>query len=132
MWCNKKLIYEFITTGTQDGFNFAMAKIQYLQIMLSEHPFNFFNPESENGRKIFWYGLPATIKVKSHNTWEIEIIPDYEFLSKDEWWNELENRQKKLTEKINIEDDDDFDEQKNIGYINWGDALSDQHIYWFR
>ncbi len=76
MWCNGKLTYSFGTTGGTEGMAFAMAKAQYMQVILSEHCFNFFEPETENGRKICWYGLPATIKTKQ-NSWEIMIIPDY-------------------------------------------------------
>ncbi len=138
MYCNDKLIYEFGTTGNNDGLSFAMAKVQYLKVMLSEHPYNFFEPEKENGRKICWYGLPATIEVKAQ-TWEVKIIPDYTAgLTKDEWWAELSRREHKFTKNS----DDDLDDieldneyrQEDIesGYINWGDALSDDHIYWFR
>lgn len=50
MWCNNKLVYAFGTGGKY--IDFAMAKVQYLQVMLSEHSYNFFEPEKENGRKI--------------------------------------------------------------------------------
>lgn len=41
------------------------------------------------------------------------------------------------TEKSDWDDDSDMEEEYDMdGYqsdmINWGDALSDQHIYWFR
>lgn len=139
MWCNNKLVYAFPTTGGDRGMAFAMAKAQYLQTMLCEHPYNFLDAEVENGRKICWYGLPATIKVKS-STWEIGVIPDYtaEF-NKDEWWAELERKEKKWTgpdenddKEMREMDDEDRKEDKNNDYINWGDALSDQHIDWFR
>jgi len=137
MWCNKKLIYSFGTTGTENGLSFAMAKVQYLQTVLSEHPFNFFEPDSENGRKIFWYGLPATVKVRSGNKWEIGIMPDYEAgLNKEDWWKELKNRESKWGGNKYSDDDEmeyeEHEESKHSGYINWGDALSDQHITWFR
>ncbi len=132
MWCNQKLIYSFGTGGKH--LDYAMAKIQYLQVELSEHSFNFFEPESENGRKICWYGLPATIKVKS-NTWEISIIPDYAAgLAKDAWWKEYANRKTKYTKSDDFDemDREQYNEDKENDRINWGDALSDQHIYWFR
>ncbi len=137
MWCNNKLVYEFGTGGKY--IDFAMAKVQYLQVMLSEHCYNFFEPEKENGRKICWHGLPATIKVKSCG-WEIAIIPDYEAgLTKEDWWKELKRRESKyskIEEGIDEQeaemDEDDHNEAMRDDYINWGDALSDEHIYWFR
>lgn len=137
MYCNKKLIYSFGTTGTANGLSFAMAKVQYLQTVLSEHSYNFFEPEKNNGRKIYWYGLPATVKVWSDEGWLIGIVPDYTAgLSKEEWWAELIRRESKIPKPK----DDQFEEMENEDlkesmerdFINWGDALSDQHIYWFR
>ena len=135
MWCNNKLVYAFGTTGGNRGMSFAMAKVQYLQVVLQEHCYNFFETEKEQGRKICWYGLPATVKVKS-STWEIGIIPDYTAgLSKEEWWKELKRRESKHTkeskEDKEMEEEDTRDSERD-DYINWGDALSDQHIYWFR
>ena len=138
MWCNGKLVYEFGTTGGNRGMQFAMAKVQYMQVVLSEHPYNFFDPQTENGRKICWYGLPATVKVKSHG-WEIGIVPDYTAgLSKEEWWKELRRRESKYTnpddgdkQMDEIEREEEREYEKD-DYINWGDAFSDQHIYWFR
>lgn len=134
MVCNGKTIYQFGTSGGSHGLSFAFAKIQYLMTLLSEHPFDFFNPEKENGRKICWYGMPATIKVKS-NAWEIIIIPDYTDIPKDQWWKEYDSRRINHTtpdpDFMEMEEDDK-NEELRTGYINWGDALSDQHIYWFR
>lgn len=136
LWCNKRLVYEFTTGG--DYLSFAFAKIQYLQVMLSEHPYNFFEPQKENGRKIYWYGLPATVKVKSY-TWEIGIIPDYTAgLDKEAWWKEYKRRKSTVgplsdSQKEDLEmDAEDEDEYQREDYINWGDALSDAHIGWFR
>ena len=139
MWCNKRLIYAFGSTGGDRGLHFSMAKVQYMQVMLGEHPYNFFEPEQENGRKICWYGLPATVKVKSDG-WEIGIVPDYTAgLTKEEWWKELKNRKSKYSNIVDEMDkqeeemdNEDHDESMNKDYINWGDAFSDQHIDWFR
>jgi hypothetical protein len=136
MWCNKKLVYAFGTTGGSRGMSFAMAKAEYLQTILCEHPYNFLAPETEQGRKICWYGLPATVKVKSSESWCIGIIPDYTAgLNKEEWWREYENRTKKFTTPDpdwDYLDKEDFNEGMRDDYINWGDALSDGNIYWFR
>lgn len=136
MWCNGKMIYAFGTAGSEWGLSFAFAKVQYLQVILSEHCFNFFDPEKENGRKILWYGLPATVVISKHQSWEIQIKPDYTAgLSRNEWWAEYFNRKRKVgvvdNEFTEMEKDDDEEDFSN-DLINWGDALSDQHINWFR
>jgi len=135
MFCNDKLVYKFFTIGT--AIDFALAKIQYLQVILSEHPYNFFEPETEEGRKIYWYGLPATIKT-GYDVGEIIIVPDYTTgLSPIKWFGEYQRRAKpyqQKNEKSDLEEIDDeeyFDEQR-AQEINWGSALSDQHINWFR
>ena len=137
MHCNGKLFYEFSTIGGDSGISYAMAKVQYLQVKMGEHSFNFFQPEKENGRKIWWYNLPATVVVNSYSPWEIKIKPDYTTgFTKEEWWKEYKNRQNKLLSMQNIfvdEDDiDDDDDYTHDDLINWGDALSDDHIWWFR
>lgn len=130
MYCNKKLVYAFGTGGS--SLDFAMAKVRYMETMLQEHAFNFFEPEQENGRKIYWFGLPAFVKIKSRS-WEIGIVPDYTCdLSKEDWWKEYKNRKSLIPvkkEEVEIFDDN---EDFRSDYINWGDAFSDQHINWFR
>lgn len=129
MYCNNKLVYSF---GTFD-MNFAFAKAQYLIVIMSEHPYDFFNSDKNNGRKIWWYGMPATVKVKSYG-WEIGVIPDYTTgLEKSAWWKEYLRRRSNINEKIDENDIQVWDgEDDYTDYINWGDALSDQHINWFR
>ena len=139
MRCNQQLVYAFTTTGTDRGFAYALAKIQYLQVQLDEHPYNFFEPQTNQGRKVYWYGLPATISVKS-DTWEIGIIPDYNCgLSKADWWKELRNREAKLCVSEKEKADDELSGFPSIDYdavmsdyINWGDALAARYIDWFR
>ena len=136
IYCNKKLLYAFGTGGKY--LDFAMAKVKYMLVVLAEHPFNFYNPDEENGRKIYWKGLPATVKIRSgEEKWEIGIVPDYTCgLSKKEWWEELSKREKNIGGKIDKEDEEsdkeDFAESMQSDYINWGDAFHDQHIGWFR
>lgn len=129
MYCNNKLVYSF---GTFD-MNFAFAKAQYLMVIMSEHPYDFFNSEKNNGRKIWWYGLPATVKVKSEG-WAIGVIPDYTTgIDKKQWWSEFKKRRSNLNEVVDDNDIQVFDgEDDDSDHINWGDALSDQHIDWFR
>lgn len=131
--CNNKLIYEFYSQGSSDGLSFAMNKSQYLLTILSEHPFNFHNPEEEEGRKIFWYGLPAKIKIGYSRKWEIEIVPDYTEIDKEKWWKEYKNRKTNISDKKSQDYANDYEDEYDYGdNINWGDALSDQHINWFR
>lgn len=135
MHCNGRLIYSFGTTGNDYGLSFAMDKVGYLKVVLSEHPYNFFEPEENDGRKIYWYGLPATVSVKKHSPWEISINPDYTAgLDENEWWKEYFNRKKRINNKKLSEELDFYDEEESRyrGSINWGDALSDDHIGWFR
>ena len=73
MICNKKKIYSF---GTFD-MAFALSKLQYLKVVLSEHPYNFFETEKELGRKIYYYGLPATVRPNNTYPGEIGIVPEY-------------------------------------------------------
>lgn len=135
MICNGKLVYEFgVGLGT-DGLSYAMAKVQYLQVQLVEHPYNFFEPETEEGRKIYFYGLPATIKPSS---WagEIRIIPDYSTgLTEKNWWAKYNERRSTIlsyeAEDAQMEQED-FIEDQQYGSINWGSALEDAHINWFR
>lgn len=128
MECNGKVVYAFSTLNLE----YAMAKAQYLITKMSEHPYNFFETEKENGRKIWWCGLPATIRPKS-DTWEIVIIPDYTAgVDKPTWWKEFKARRSNLMEVKRDDDMDMWEEDDNFDYINWGDALSDGNIKWFR
>ncbi len=130
---NGKPIYQFTTSELE----YAMAKAQYMLINLSEHPYNFYDSKSENGRKIWWYGLPATVRTKQDG-WEIIVIPDYSTgVDKKTWWTEYKNRKSKLShikseDDFDHDDEDDFTEAAQGDYINWGDAFSDAHINWFR
>lgn len=138
MNCNWKLFYSF---GTFD-MAFAMAKVQYLQVIMSEHPFNFFDPKKENGRLIWGYNLPATVVVNNYNPWEIKIRPDYTTgLSRKEWWDAYKERKSKKLSAVSIfidEDWDDIEEEEgncldeSCDLIGWGDALFDGNIWWFR
>lgn len=135
MVCNGKLIYEFSTNGGDRGLSFGMAKAQHLIVQMEEHPFDFFNPEKEHGRKIYYKGLPATVRCKG-TPGEIMIVPEYSVLPKEEWWKELLRRETKIPASKdddwqNIEEDQ-LQEAMLSDAINWGSALSDGYIDWFR
>lgn len=136
MHCNGKLVYAFTTSGGDRGLAFGMAKVQVLQVQLAEHPYNFFEPETERGRKIYWYGLPAIV-LPHTDGWEISIAPDYTAgFTQEQWWKEYLRRKAKTPAPVDdefqeMEAEDDAEDQQ-YGRINWGDALSDGHIDWFR
>jgi hypothetical protein len=141
MRANGRLVYEFSTMGGISGLSYAMAKVGYMQVALLEHAFNFLEPEEEDGRKIWWKGLPAFVKIATgENKWEISIVPDYSNLSRDQWWSLLAEKEKKIgpVNKEEMESDqefadiDDEEDDKKNDLIRWGDAYSDQHINWFR
>jgi hypothetical protein len=126
MRCNGTLVYSFTTTGSSDGMSFAFAKAQYLQTILVEHPFNFLEPEKEQGREILFYGLPAQVEIRQgYEKWKINICPLYTEHTKEKWWKLLIERS-----SASDEEREDWEEYKESDYINWGDALSDQHIKW--
>jgi hypothetical protein len=106
---------------------------------LCSHPYNFLNPEEDDGRKIWYYGLPAFVR-NGYEPGEIQIEPDYSYLSTNEWWDELERRETPVYPKdIHEEEEEDqklksehFQEYKKWGKINHGSALWDGMINWFR
>ena len=114
-----------------------MSKAQYFVTLISEHPYNFFEPEKEKGRRIWYYNLPATIE-PSYNPGEIRIRPDYigEFKGKKnqwKWWKEYYERSKyKGFEDTETHDEEHLEEARDLGQINHGDALGDGNIRWFR
>lgn len=127
----------FLSFTTRD-MDFAMAKAQYKVVQAMEHPYDFLNPEKEKGRKIYYYGLPATIK-PMYDTWEIGIIPDYSTgIDKQTWWEKFKERRTPV--KVgDLTVDEREDEEIIWGEIdserewfNHGDALSDGNINWFR
>jgi len=126
--CDKKLIHSFSTHNIE----FAMSKAQYLMIVLPEHPFNFLDQDSEKNRKIYYYGMPALVDPKRNG--EIGIIPDYTTIKKVDWWKEYYRRQRTADGLIDKEWEHNFQErfEEDSDYINWGDALSDGNIDWFR
>jgi hypothetical protein len=140
---NGKEVYKFHSSDLM----FAMARVQTLVGELISHPYNFFKPEEDDGRKIFFCGLPAFV-YRGWQVGEIKIVPDYSKISKEMWWERYEfynsNHEDKNYEEFEDELEKDeydadyelFEEHTNEYYrsdsINWGDALSDGKIYWFR
>ena len=134
---NGKPVYKFHYSDIEGALAAATNKINNLV----GHPFNFINPEEEVGRKIWYYGLPATILL-GYEVGEIKINPDYSYMTKDEWWNELEKRRTNVYPKDRIYKNDDkemeemekehFEEYKDYGTINHGSAFYDGMINWFR
>jgi len=121
---NGKNVYKF----SSSDLGYAMGKAQYIIVALMEHPFDFLNPDSENGRKIYYYGLPATIRY-SYHPGEIIVVPDFSYIGEPEWWKLYRERSKPIQEKPS---EDSYYENEITDYINHGDALWDGMINWFR
>lgn len=140
---NGREIYKFHSSDLM----YAMAHVQILVGKITCHPYNFFEPEKDEGRKIFFCGLPAFV-YKGWDVGEIKIKPDYSKIDKESWWKHYEffNAHHENKEYEEFDDDLDkdeydadhelFQEHTNEYYyadeINWGDALSDGKIWWFR
>ena len=147
MRCNGKLVYRFNDGTSLDS---AYHRVDYLKRKLEYHPLNFMYMHSEIGRKIFYYGLPATIgDVYFHGEGEITVVPDYDAgLTKEEWWKLFKERSSNYVSKnIDVEssspygDDDDnqsnydkeyYEECMTENRIRHGSALQDGNIGWFR
>lgn len=133
MYANGKLVYSFFSRE----IGYALSRVQSLEAILMEHPFDFLNQEKENGRKIWYYNLPATIRC-GVEPGEIGIIPDYSYMTEKEWWDALEEKKRKIKPQDYKKTQDDeldeeyFNERRSNYWINHGDALSDGMIWWFR
>jgi hypothetical protein len=134
---NSKPAYKFHYRDLQGALIAASNKIQEMM----EHPFDFVHPEKEEGRKIWYHGLPATIRL-GYEPGEIRINPDYSYMTSNEWWDELERRKSRVTAKNHVPsfsekqydelEKDDFLDHKDYGEINHGSAFYDGMINWFR
>lgn len=104
---NGKKIYEFkhhsiggyaISLNPLYELNDALKKAQDIIDKIQDHPFDFINPKKEIGRKIWYYGLPATIKL-TDDFGIVNIVPDLSYLSLEEWFDELIKRTTRAEEK---------------------------------
>ena len=133
MIANGKPVFQF----SSRDMNYALARIQVLMIELCEHPYNFLDHESENGRKIWYEGLPAIIK-KGFDPGNILVSPDLTKMTLTEWKEEYaKTRLKKETpgtQDYDMEKDsiDEMFYDDNDLWFNHGSALSDDRIDWFR
>lgn len=133
MRANGRDVYKFRHNDLQG----AMVHVQHLSEKLLYHPYNFFEPEKDDGKKIYFKSLPAFVRT-GYEVGEIRIEPDYSVLPKEKWWkiyNLFDSRAYESADSIFSDDDDRFDdniEDQMADMINWGDALSDGHIYWYR
>lgn len=134
MWYNKRLVYKFDVFGGSEGMNFAMSKANNLQVILREHSYHFLWPEQMQGRKICYYGLPATIEVNSNETWKMRIIPDYSLIDKESWWKGYKNKISKFVVDENwaYMEEDWIIQYMEDDYINIVDILEAENIYWHR
>lgn len=134
MKANGRDVYKFYC----DDLQFAMTKVQYYSEQITCHPYNFFEPEKDEFRKIYFKSLPAFVRT-GYDVGEIMIQPDYSILPKEKWWDQYRLFEKKYEseDSIYLDHDGDEDPVENILHggndiINWGDALSDGQIGWFR
>jgi hypothetical protein len=138
IYANGKLIYSF---GSHD-VSYALSKAQYMMVNLMEHPYNFINSEEEKGRKIWYYGLPAIVE-PGYDPGNIKVCPDYTQMDPEKWWEEYQIRKNPIdlpkdeeereTERQDREmEEESFQETRDYGVINHGDALWDGMINWFR
>lgn len=58
IYCNLRKVYEFYC----NDLNYAFAKSQVLMRDMLEHPFNFMDPDSEIGRKIWFKGQSSIVE----------------------------------------------------------------------
>ena len=129
---NKKKIYELSTNFSEmQGVNYLFAKAQTIIEEIFEHP--FFTPDPtntmvNNGREIFYYGMPAIIEVHEYAPWEITIIPDLRNTNFQSWWDQLDLN----TRSRPFYEPGYWDEYKTMGKINHGEALYDYMINWHR
>jgi len=127
MSANGKEIYQF----NSSNIGYAMSKAESLMTELLEHPYNFLDQESEDGRKIWYYGLPAKVYSRSYPSGEIWIHPDLTDMDADEWWNKYAERYSMMNPS-GRDAKERVEEWKSFGKIGHGDALWDKMINWFR
>lgn len=132
IFANGKRVYQ---CGARD-LEYAMANAMIMPYKLMEHPFDFLNPEKEDGRKIWYYGLPATVKVREWSA-EIVVYPDFEKIHPNKWWKLYKERKKPVDlgedkSEVEVEDEDDVYYDSHTEYINHGDPMYDGMINWFR
>ena len=124
---NGKNVYKFISSD----LGHALGKAQYIINALREHPYDFINPDSENGRKIYYHGLPATIRT-AYQPGDITVVPDFSYIGEPEWWRLYNERSKLIKDKPDRDDEDEEYDNRPVDFINHGDVLWDGMINWFR
>jgi hypothetical protein len=145
--CTIKANGRDVYTFNSSDLTSTMANVSVLIEKLMVHPYNFLEPEKDDGRKIFFCGLPAFV-FRGYELGEIKIKPDYSNISKEEWWQkyELFNSNHENKNPDDFFDDVDFEEYEadyelfkerlkdymEDDEINWGNALEDGKIWWFR
>ena len=84
---NDELIYGFMVPDTPYHLDMCKPYIEFLKLRISGHPFNFFDPDTENERKILYRGLPAKIYPYQPAPWMIDVFPDIDDNDYVEWWD---------------------------------------------
>ena len=133
---NGKEVYRFYS----HDIGYGLAKAQTTIVKMMEHPYNFLNPSEEDGRKIYYYGLPAFVRPSNGNPGEISIDPDYSTgIEESQWWEFYRLRSQPVQKPKDPEDaqfvemeEERLAETREYGYINHGDVFWDGMIDWFR
>ena len=131
IFANGKHVYTLV--GTDLGSMLSNAHVMTEKLLY--HVYDFLNPENDNGRKIYYYGLPATIRTGSA-VGEIWVYPDYEKIPADRWWK-IYSERRTPAEELGPKEDREMEESsiseyESYGSINHGDAFWDGMINWFR
>ncbi len=110
---NGKSVYEFHTRD----MDYALAKCQVLAAEMTEHSFDFFDLQSNNNRKVWYYEQPGLIKPDYYHNGRLSIIYDGDEEGFDldrPWW-------------IRNPIEDDWHMKKEVHT-----DVFDSNIYWFR
>lgn len=108
--------------------------VEHLLPKLFDHEFNCLNPWANNGRKVLWIGLPATIRVNDLKPWLVDLVPDTTETSEEEWWAILEVKLQKYGDRGYPRMDlrsDNLVIYRNNGYVGQLDIYrQDSDIMW--
>ncbi len=85
---NGKHVYEISGREFDWCYNKARSIIYELKGLIYVIGINLKDTNKEIGRKIYYKGLPSTIK-QIYINGTMDITPDYTDIEKDTWWNEI-------------------------------------------
>lgn len=92
-----------------------VAEMERLRVLITEHPFNFLEPDSEIGRKVWWKRQPAIVE----SIYENNVILKLDTTA---------TNKKYFDSSIYPNDPDYYDEQED----SVKDSIFSTNIWWFR